>query len=256
MSSSTEQAVVTALEAALRDVGWDAVTDPARLRAILSDLLGVHADGHRGALDALVISADEGIPSDLKAVGRSGAANVRPELMERLQEWGLTAQRAAWVLDAWESLIPESLPPPPVTEPPPPTELPPVTLPPPVVETTLPPTSLPADPEPAESATATPLPPNEATELPPAPVAPDELTALPLLPCPPISSQPIWNQPISNRPIRRRRRHSPQLRFPPTHSRQPTTSSPSRRLPQGHAGFGSPPPWCWYSPSVVARSQR
>ena len=172
MVESTEQVVVAALEVALRDHGWLAASDPARLRATLSDLLGAHADEHRGALDAIVVSAEEGVPDDLRSAGRSGAVLRRSDLVARLVDWGIAPDRAAWVVGAWESLVPESTLESPVTAPPepgptpePPTELPPAepeaTGLPPLSPASLPPTSLPPTSLPA-AVPATRLPPTEA----------------------------------------------------------------------------------------------
>ena len=108
MVESTEQAVLAALEVALRDHGWLAASDPARLRATLSDLLGTHADDHRGALDALVVSAQGGGAYRLRSVGRSGGVELRATLVDRLVDWGMAPARAGWVVDAWTMLVPAS----------------------------------------------------------------------------------------------------------------------------------------------------
>ncbi len=186
MPGTTENAVLAALEAVVRDHGWDVAAHPQRLRAVLSDVLGSHADEHRGALDAIVVSADEGVPFDIRDAGRSGIAAVSPALVDRLTDWGLSRERAGFVVDAWAALLPETTvqPAPPVaTEPPPPA----VTAPPPPAVTEPPPDEPVAKkPEPSAPVPVDPtaLPPREpaaepVTALPPQKAAPTPATELP-----------------------------------------------------------------------------
>lgn len=195
MTESSDRVVLGALATVIEDHGWQVATNPNRLRASMSDVLGAAADSHRGALDALAIAVDEGVTEDMRLAGYDALPEVRAGLSERLVEWGLSAERAEWTIDAWADVLPPA-PPPPVTELPPVTE-PPVTEPPvapdaspvvPLSVTTLPeqpglaPTVLPNTP-PLVSPDATELPP-DATELPPdatelPPVLPPEATELP-----------------------------------------------------------------------------
>jgi hypothetical protein len=161
--TSTRNAVVTALEGALRDHGWRVANDPTRLRAALSDLLGAEADVYRGAIDALVVSVEEAVASDLREQGRDGADRIRPGLVVRLQDWGMTADRASWVVDVWESLLPETTAAPPATTRPPPPPPPSA----PLVATSLPP----APGRDGAGPAATALPPRPGAPAPPSPTS-------------------------------------------------------------------------------------
>ena len=108
MSGSAESTVLAALSAVVRDHGWLVTNNSARLRATLSDVLGPEADQHRGLIDAIVVSAEEGVPAEVRAAGRAGLADVAPELTERLTEWGMARERADWVVAAWGALLPEA----------------------------------------------------------------------------------------------------------------------------------------------------
>ena len=177
--TSNQNRVVAALEAVLRDRGWPVATDPARLRATLSDLLGAEADEQRGALDAIVVSVAEGVSADLRDAGREGAGRVRAELVARLEDWGMAPERAAWVVDAWTSLLPETTATPPATEPPPAPVRPSVAPHPP---TPLPPVADDVTSMPPVERELTSLPPlaAELTSLPPVtPTAADSRAALP-----------------------------------------------------------------------------
>jgi hypothetical protein len=112
MTDVTANVVIKALEAALRDHGWLVTRTPERLRASLSDVLGSHADEHRGLVDALVVSAELGVPLEIRSAGRPGLPSVRRELEARLVGWGLSTERSTWVLDAWASLLPATTVPP------------------------------------------------------------------------------------------------------------------------------------------------
>jgi hypothetical protein len=115
-----EVIVSQALAAVIRDHGWRIVTEPQRLRASLSDVLGAHADGCKGWVDALAISAEEGVPAKVREVGRSGLPEVDDSLVAALQEWGLAGDRARWTIDAWAGLVPDRTDLPPDTTPLPP----------------------------------------------------------------------------------------------------------------------------------------
>ncbi|WP_107764280.1 hypothetical protein [Nocardioides terrigena] len=106
MPEPSDAVVIAALAAVVQDHGWRIVSSPPRLRASLSDLLGARADDHQPAIDALVVSAEEGVPQDVRAAGRPGLASVRPDLEERLREWGMSDGRAAWAVQSWIELLP------------------------------------------------------------------------------------------------------------------------------------------------------
>jgi hypothetical protein len=108
MSDQISAVVAAALDQVLSDNGWLAGSRPAPLRAALSDVLGPEADTHRAELDALVVSAEEGIPSRMRTAGRAGAAGLASELTERLVAWGMAESLAASVVDTWASLVPET----------------------------------------------------------------------------------------------------------------------------------------------------
>lgn len=129
MADNDDTVVSDALASVIRDHGWRVAGDPPRLRASLSDLLGPATDDHRGLVDALVVSAEEGTPGAVRDAGREALPERRAELVAALEAWGLTAERADWVLAAWTGLLPgrtdvppdTALPPPPATELPTPT---------------------------------------------------------------------------------------------------------------------------------------
>ncbi len=177
-----------ALSEVLHDHGWALSGEPARLRAALSDVLGAGSDEHRGAVDAVVLAAEEGLPAELAE--RGSGEELRRELVEALVEWGLAETQAQRAIAAWAECAP---PPPEVTAPPPEavveTQLPPSVAsdpaPRPDSATELPPTTMPpadqveteAETEPATEAETSPQP--EQTRLPPAPAAVVAATALP-----------------------------------------------------------------------------
>lgn len=107
-----ETVVERALRAVLRDYGWRLVTDTARLRATLSDVLGADAAEYRGLVDALVVAVDQGVLTDL-----SGGEHADADLERRLESWGLRADRAAWAVAAWKAVVPAGTDPAPVTAP-------------------------------------------------------------------------------------------------------------------------------------------
>lgn len=126
MPETDDHVVNEALASVVRDHGWRVTTDPPRLRASLSDVLGPAADDHRGLVDALVVSAEEGTPREIREAGRESVAERRDELVGALEVWGLSTQTAAWVVDAWTALLPSRTDVPPETAVPQPqaTELP------------------------------------------------------------------------------------------------------------------------------------
>lgn len=58
-----------ALTQIVRELGPDVLTSPQRLRAALSDVIGLTARSERGAIDALVLAVEDGVPQTLMGVG-------------------------------------------------------------------------------------------------------------------------------------------------------------------------------------------
>ena len=98
--------VTAALADVLRDYGRRITTDPVRLRAALNDVLGSTAQQHRAAVDALVVSVQEDVPS---ALGEGGTGSS-DDAVARLAAWGLDASTAAWVAEAWLAVLPGHFP--------------------------------------------------------------------------------------------------------------------------------------------------
>lgn len=107
MSDRVSAEVAAALDRVVSDNGWLAASRPGSLRASLSDVLGSAADQHRAELDAVVVSAEEGVPSRLRTAGRAGAHNLAPELTQQLVDWGMTESLASSVVETWADLVPE-----------------------------------------------------------------------------------------------------------------------------------------------------
>lgn len=107
MAGAISPDVIAALDRVVSDNGWLAASRPGPLRASLSDVLGSAADHHRAELDAVVVSAEEGVPSALRTAGRGGAQALVPELTQRLVAWGMADELAASVVEAWAGLVPE-----------------------------------------------------------------------------------------------------------------------------------------------------
>lgn len=180
---ASDDRVLAALAEVVADHGWPAEPDARRLRAALSDLLGVHADEHRRDLEALVVSVEEGIAGEVRRAGREGADALAPDMADRLSVWGLAPERAHWVVQAWVRMLPEITQPPaqpvntaqPVeTAQPADTAEPPDTKRP-VGPTTLPPSST----SETGGAAGQPVRPLEPTELPDSRPGPADVTMLP-----------------------------------------------------------------------------
>ena len=107
MSDRISPVVLSALDQVVSDNGWLASSRPGPLRALLSDVLGSVADQHRAELDAVVVSAEEGVPTELRTAGRGTAQALVPELTQRLVAWGMADDLAAAVVESWASLVPE-----------------------------------------------------------------------------------------------------------------------------------------------------
>ncbi|CUR54409.1 hypothetical protein NOCA2150151 [metagenome] len=104
MAQGAEDAVRGALADVVGDHGWDVASNPPRLRAMLSDLLGDQADSARAFVDAIAVSADEGVPGLL--AGEVATPELVQGLAARLEQWGLTPMMAAWVVESWAMLAP------------------------------------------------------------------------------------------------------------------------------------------------------
>ncbi|HEX3932980.1 MAG TPA: hypothetical protein VHW64_20000 [Nocardioides sp.] len=107
MADRISPVVLAALERVVSDNGWLAAARPGPLRALLSDVLGSATDQHRAELDAIVVSAEEGVPTELRTAGRGTAQSLVPGLTERLVAWGMDDGLAASVVESWASLVPE-----------------------------------------------------------------------------------------------------------------------------------------------------
>ena len=97
MSMQTnDPAVAQALAESVRKVGPDLGGQPRRVQAMLNDVLGSNARTHRTEIDALVLTAGEGIPGNLL----NGQRDERVAL-ERLRARGLDDELARFALDTW-----------------------------------------------------------------------------------------------------------------------------------------------------------
>lgn len=104
--------VERALREVIRDHGWTVSENTERLRASLSDVLGVDANERRREVDALIIAADEGVAG---AVRDHGGAD--PGHAARLEQWGLTPDLAAWAVSTWVAAAAIQTEPSPSTDP-------------------------------------------------------------------------------------------------------------------------------------------
>ncbi|HEX3932966.1 MAG TPA: hypothetical protein VHW64_19930 [Nocardioides sp.] len=114
-----ERVVERALRSVLRDHGWRVVQDRDRLRAMLSDVLGVDATENRGLVDALVVAADHGVLDDLASSTATGHGELG-DVQGQLESWGLSTERAQWAVATWASVLPSGTDPAPTTDPAPP----------------------------------------------------------------------------------------------------------------------------------------
>lgn len=87
-----DAAVAQALAEAVRRVGPELGTQPRRVRAMLTDVLGPRARDHRAEVEALVSAAEHGVPHDL-AAGRGDPA--------KLWAAGIDADLARFAAEAW-----------------------------------------------------------------------------------------------------------------------------------------------------------
>jgi hypothetical protein len=107
MIDASDDAVAIALHNVLTDYGWNVTTQPARLRAALNDQLAGSGADHRGAVDALVVAAEEGVAAKVRTAppdDRSAQAAHIAQLMD----WGLSQQAAAWAVGTWTSVVPRA----------------------------------------------------------------------------------------------------------------------------------------------------
>jgi hypothetical protein len=107
MSEGISPVVAAALDRVVSDNGWLSASRPGALKAGLSDVLGSEAEQHRAELDALVVSAEEGVPAELRTAGHAAAQGLVPDLVQRLVGWGMTDDMASSVVGAWATLVPE-----------------------------------------------------------------------------------------------------------------------------------------------------
>lgn len=105
MTSASEQVVAKALGSVVRDHGWLVASHPGRLRGTLNDVLGGDSEECRGLVDAVVVSAEEGIPARIRSARSETLGEVTPELVAQLEEWGFSREWAAWVVQAWITLL-------------------------------------------------------------------------------------------------------------------------------------------------------
>ncbi len=90
-----------ALSKLLTEYGFDLLSDPERVNALLADLSGEF--GRERFL--LVHALREGIPSDLLAQKRMSAARVR-RLTRRLQKrYGFSGKAAQWAVESWSAAL-------------------------------------------------------------------------------------------------------------------------------------------------------
>jgi hypothetical protein len=96
------EAVGSAVLLVLREHGWEVASQPARLRAMLSDVLAGAAQEHRAAVDALVVAAEEGVGRTLAAADGPARAALLAQLPATLTGWGLDLPRARWAVQTWD----------------------------------------------------------------------------------------------------------------------------------------------------------
>lgn len=96
--------VIAALSRAVRDHGRVATTQPERIRALMSDLLGPSARELRAEVDALVIACEEGVPGLLLASEGSPDAAV-DEAVTRLEARGLQPGLAVVAVTIWAAAL-------------------------------------------------------------------------------------------------------------------------------------------------------
>ena len=118
------QRVTAALTRAVRDHGRLATTQPERIRALLSDLLGSAARDLRAEVDAVVVACEEGVPHLLLSAtgpglgwgsglgpdsGTGSAEEARDgavaEALRRLEDRGLRAELAVVAVSAWAAAL-------------------------------------------------------------------------------------------------------------------------------------------------------
>ena len=95
-----------ALSKLLTEYGFDLLSDPERVNALLADLSGEF--GRERFL--LVHALREGIPADLLAQKRKSAARVR-RLTRRLQKrYGFSGKAAQWAVESWSAALNQAAP--------------------------------------------------------------------------------------------------------------------------------------------------
>ena len=80
----------------------DLAKDPRRIRSFLLDLAG----SERREINLLVIAAQEGIPSQIKAASSAPITMIIPRLANSLRvHWGLSPQAAHWAVASWAQAL-------------------------------------------------------------------------------------------------------------------------------------------------------
>ncbi len=90
-----------ALTEVVRDFGRLVGADPDRLRALLTDVLGEQSRPHRGAIDAVVLAAEEGVPALVERGDTDEVALARA----RLVAGGLAISTADAAIRAWGTAL-------------------------------------------------------------------------------------------------------------------------------------------------------
>ncbi|SDP38363.1 hypothetical protein SAMN04489867_2260 [Pedococcus dokdonensis] len=110
MTDNLPDATAEALHRAVRDLGRRVGESPDRVRAVLSDALGVTARDHRSEIDAIALASEEGVPATL--VGREDSVLTESDvalddtrLRSRLVERGLSDGAADYAISAWASAL-------------------------------------------------------------------------------------------------------------------------------------------------------
>ena len=96
-----DAAVAQALADVVRRAGPELGTQPRRVRAMLTDVLGSRARDHRAEVEAVVSAAEHGLPNEL-ATGRGDPAQLRAA--------GMDADLARFATDAWGYALGQTAP--------------------------------------------------------------------------------------------------------------------------------------------------
>ena len=101
-----------ALARMVRDFGPTVSEDPARVRSVLSDLLGDGSIALRGEIDAVVLAAEAGVPAALAEAGTGAvlSSDDTDALVDRVKDRGATPERAGLAVKLWSSSLGASVP--------------------------------------------------------------------------------------------------------------------------------------------------